>query len=210
LTIQEFAAATGIGIWTLRYHLKTGRLKPLVEGGHSRGQRHMFSREQAIEFKEREVRAFAIESLRTYDADIAQKCFTAFKEGRPLTSLVIDYGFHPETVRAAHSEWVRFNASYGMGLVVPINILREINRLDLDGPHPIETPEELLIAITETLKAQEDARLCSDCRKGLRALCTQCVSRRIKRAKAEVASTAEPEQTQGQGQGPERSSGTGT
>lgn len=118
-----------------------------------------------------------------YKTSEATEVFELLKRGETLENIVIQTKCHPAVVQ----QIVRDYEAMAGCLHVPKEILVQIEALDLDGPHPISSPEELLTICANAAQSL----VCPNCEKRPKGLCTGCARKSMENRK--VAAVEAPE-----------------
>lgn len=98
-----------------------------------------------------------------------EECVRVFEElerGTSLVDCVKRLKILPEAVKAIAKDYL----SMAGGMILPGNVVEELNALPMEGSFPL-TPNSLLDAVKRALESDSP---CSSCGKGARAYCRRC------------------------------------
>jgi len=109
----------------------------------------------------------------------ASMVFEAMSRGLSAIQCVIELSLRPPVVEALAVLY----SSMNLALYIPAPVVEAITRMDLDGPLPLKTPEDLL----EVLRILVGRR-CLSCGERAPHLCKVCVKKLVKKAEAELKS----------------------
>lgn len=174
ITREEASKRLAISVSEFRRRQRLGEMKSAKKG--PKGE---------LLFRATDIEALNDRRLRQkaeYTLEQASQVFEMLKEGATPVDCVIKLKVAPEAVEALMHNYASLNSA----LYIPAEQLRTINAMDLDGPFPLKTADDLV----EALQGISEPK-CAECSKRKSVFCKTCVQEAIKQAKEKAASTDE-------------------
>jgi len=174
ITREEAAKRLAISVSEFRRRQRLGELKAVRKG--PKGE---------LLFRVTDIDAINDRRLRQraeFTLDQAAQVFAKLREGATPIDCVIDLKVAPEAVEALMHNFAALNSA----LYIPAEQLRIINAMDLDGPFPLKTADDLI----EVLRGVS-APKCVECEKRPSHFCKHCVKEAMKQKMAEAKGEAD-------------------
>lgn len=165
LTRGQLAQRLGVSVQEIQRRLRVGSLKPHLH----RGKEPIFHSGQLEEqrmLSRRRTAEPGKEAVIDFTGRDAATVFKALREGKALDAIVIEHAVHPHIVKAAAEAYAGLRDS----LFVGPEIVRELEKLPLDGEFPIRTGNQLLDMVRDALTEAA----CVECQKKTRKVCLAC------------------------------------
>jgi DNA-binding transcriptional MerR regulator len=164
---EEAARRLAVSVHEVRRRQKTGELKPIRKKGE-KGE---------VLFRVEDVDALSLKlanRLKEYSAEDAAKVFAGLEKGlTPIQCVALKV--RPSAVEAITAAYAKMKG----GVYLTGEEIATINTMELDGPFPVKTGEEIVAAFKFFAEAK-----CLECKKRDRMVCVTCVKEALKRVKA--------------------------
>lgn len=160
ITREEATKRFPISMIELRRRQRLGEIKPVKRGAKNV---LFFKLSDVKELYERRVRQKA-----DYTKGEAAAAFKEFEKGKNAIQAVVELAISPE---AAESLYITYLSMKG-ALLLPETTLKQIEAMEIDGPLPLKSPDDLIDLLTGILKLAmpkcpacktHDARFCKSC-----------------------------------------------
>lgn len=111
-----------------------------------------------------------------YTAHESHQVFALLSQGVSLTDIHLRVRLHPVIILAVQRDWARMHGA----MIVPLDVIEEINKLPLEGTFPITTPKELYDILL--LASQE--KKCGQCKvRPIAHTCLACTKKSLYQAR---------------------------
>ena len=160
LTRKEVASRLGVTVHEVRRRENVGTLKP-----SARDQRGW------VLYSEADIANVPRTPPRkthgtSYTVEEAARVYALLKDGKALVDIVMEAAVHPDAVLVIADSYARLTGA----MLVPANVMAQVNELPLDGEFPLTTADALLDCMRN---AVEEAK-CRECKKKPRTHCVGC------------------------------------